>query len=102
MSPRIRTAVLAGLPDYHGEPFPEVVAPPSPPAPAPDPDVVTLDPVTVDTTRLPLESFLIKPDNRNLIERLIPGTGVTVTETKYGKRTVGRLLFIPVLFNLNW
>ena len=102
MTPRIRAAVLAGLPDYHGNPFPAVVEPPPAPRFEPDPDVVTLEPVTIDTTRLPLQSFLVTPDHRNVIERLLPGTGVTVTETKYGKRTVGRLLCIPVLFNLNW
>lgn len=103
-SPRLRAAILAGIPDYHGNPFPEVVDPPPPPPPEPevDPDVVQLAPVTVDTTKLPTEGYLKTPKTRNIIERYIPGTGVTVNDTKYGRRTVGRVLFIPVFFNLNW
>ncbi len=102
LSPRLRAATLAGLPDYHGQPFPEVVAPPPPPPPAPDPNVVELEPVTVDTTRLPIERLLTTPQKRNVIESLLPGTGLTVTDTRYGRRTVGRLFFVPVYFNLNW
>lgn len=104
-STRLRAAVIAGMPDYHGDPFPDVIdPPPSPPAPKleSDSDVLKLDPITVDTTRLPSFKLPKPPKTRNLIERLIPGTGVTVTDTKYGRRTVGRILFIPIFFDLNW
>ncbi len=101
VSSRTRSAVLSGLADFHGQPFPDVVEAP-PPAAMPDSDVATLPEFKVDTTRLPPNRIFVQSQHRNVVERLLPGTGVNVTETRYGRRTVGRLFFVPVFFNLNW
>lgn len=105
LSSRTRAAVVAGLTDYHGERFPDVVEPPSvPPSAGPaDGNTVELPAVKVNTTRLPLSRLLVVPETRNVVERWLPGTGVTVTRTKSGaEKTVGRLFFIPVYWHLNW
>lgn len=94
------------MPDYHGNPYPDVVDPPKEPPPRPKTnagDGIELPVFKVDTTRLPPNRILVQPKIRNVFEKLLPGTGVTVTETKKGsKKTVGRVLFIPVFWDLRW
>lgn len=105
-STRIKAAMIAGMPDYHGNPFPDVIDPPSQPPPTPemdDDDGVKLTTFKVDTTRPPPNRLFVQPQIRNVFESFLPGTGVTVTETKKGsKKTVGRILFIPVFWDLHW
>jgi hypothetical protein len=105
-SPRIKAAMIAGMPDYHGNPFPDVIDPPSQSPPPPkmnDDDGVKLATFKVDTTRPPPNRLLVQPQIRNVFEKLLPGTGVTETESNKGsKKTVGRVLFIPVFWDLRW
>ncbi|MEJ6604315.1 MAG: hypothetical protein QNL51_17275 [Opitutaceae bacterium] len=88
-SPRIKAAMIAGMPDYHGNPFPNVIDPPSQSPPPPkmdDDDGVKLATFRVDTTRPPPNRILVQPLIRNVFEKLLPGTGVTVTETNKGSK----------------
>gem|GEM_PF-1155687 len=43
------------------------------------------------------------PETRNVIEKLLPGTGTDVKILPGGgKRTIGRIFFVPVLFDLDF
>lgn len=105
MSERIRAATIAGFEDYHKNPFPHVIEKSDRPVAVSKArgDAINLPSFEVNTTRLPPNRLLVQPATRNVIESWIPGTGVTVTETKRGsRRTVGRILFIPVFWDLSW
>ena len=105
MSERIKAATVAGLEDYHKNPFPHVIEKSERPVAVEKAkeDAIDLPSFEVNTTRLPPNRLLVQPKTRNVIESWIPGTGVTVTETKKGSlRTVGRILFIPVFWDLSW
>ncbi len=83
-SGKIKAASIAGMTDYHGNAFPDVVTPPTPsptPSEMKDEDGVKLEEFRIDTTRLPLNRIFVTPQKRNVIETFLPGTGVTVTET---------------------
>ena len=74
-SPRIKAAMIAGMPDYHSNPFPDVIDSPSQSPPPPemdDDDGVKLATFKVDTTRPPPNRLLVQPQIRTKASRPFP------------------------------